>query len=139
MSAFYADWDRPGLSRKPIETLGALSSPIGELGFENFPIPAANRLGNEGDGFKICMWQLNQTRLNCAAGALGVARAAKEAAVSYCNQRVQFGQKIGQYQMNQELIAHMIVQEEAARMLVYRAAWLADQGKPNNLETSIAK
>jgi glutaryl-CoA dehydrogenase (non-decarboxylating) len=85
------------------------------------------------------MWQLNQTRLNCAAGALGVARAAKEAAVNYCNQRVQFGQKIGEFQMNQDLIAQMIAHEEAARLLVYRAAWLADQKKPNNLETSIGK
>jgi len=139
MSAFYADWDQPGLSRKPMETLGALCSPIGELTFENFPIPASNRLGDEGDGFKICMWQLNQTRLNCAAGALGVARAAKETAVSYCNQRVQFGQKIGEFQMNQDLIAQMIAHEEAARLLVYRAAWLADQQRPNNLETSIGK
>jgi glutaryl-CoA dehydrogenase (non-decarboxylating) len=139
MTAFYANWDQPGLARKPLETLGAHCSPIGELIFDNFSIPAANKLGNEGDGFKICMWQLNQTRLNCAAGALGVARAAREAAVNYCNQRVQFDQKIGEFQMNQDLIAQMIVHEEAARLLVYRAAWLADQKKPNNLETSIAK
>ena len=139
MSAFYAELKQPGLSRRTLETMGAHCSPIGELTFENFRIPAANRLGNEGDGFKICMWQLNQTRLNCAAGALGVARAAKEAAVSYCNQRVQFGQKIGEFQMNQDLIAQMIAHEEAARLLVYRAAWLADQKKPNNLETSIGK
>jgi glutaryl-CoA dehydrogenase (non-decarboxylating) len=139
MSAFYADWNQPGLTRKTLETLGAHCSPLGELTFDNFRIPAANRLGNEGDGFKICMWQLNQTRLNCAAGALGIARAAKEAAVNYCNQRVQFGQKIGEFQMNQDMIAEMIVHEEAARLLVYRAAWLADQKKPNNLETSIAK
>jgi glutaryl-CoA dehydrogenase (non-decarboxylating) len=139
MTAFYASWDQPGLTRKPLETLGAHCSPIGELIFDNFSIPAANRLGNEGDGFKICMWQLNQTRLNCAAGALGVARSAREAAVTYCNQRVQFGQKIGEFQMNQDSIAQMIVHEEGARLLVYRAAWLADQKKPNNLETSIAK
>jgi len=139
MSAFFADWKQPGLTRKPLETLGAHCSPLGELIFDSFPVPVANRLGNEGDGFKICMWQLNQTRLNCAAGALGVARAAKEAAVNYCNQRVQFGQKIGEFQMNQDMIAQMIVHEEAARLLVYRAAWLADQKKPNNLETSIAK
>jgi glutaryl-CoA dehydrogenase (non-decarboxylating) len=139
MTAFYADWEEPGLTRKPLETMGAVCSPIGELQFDNFPIAAANRLGNEGDGFKICMWQLNQTRLNCAAGALGVARAAKEAALSYCNQRAQFGQKIGEFQMNQDLIAQMIAHEEAARLLVYRAAWLADQKKPNNLETSIGK
>ena len=139
MSAFFADWSAPGLARKTLETMGAHCSPLGELTFDNFRIPAANRLGNEGDGFKICMWQLNQTRLNCAAGALGVARAAKEAAVSYCNQRAQFGQKIGEFQMNQDLIAQMIAHEEAARLLVYRAAWLADQKKPNNLETSIGK
>ncbi|HYT55447.1 MAG TPA: glutaryl-CoA dehydrogenase Acd [Verrucomicrobiae bacterium] len=139
MSAFFADWKQPGLTRKPLETLGAHCSPLGELIFDSFPVPVANRLGNEGDGFKICMWQLNQTRLNCAAGALGVARAAKEAAVDYCNQRVQFGQKIGEFQMNQDMIAQMIVHEEAARLLVYRAAWLGDQKKPNNLETSIAK
>lgn len=139
MSAFYADWNQPGLTRKTLEALGAHCSPLGELTFDNFRIPAANRLGNEGDGFKVCMWQLNQTRLNCAAGALGVARAAKETAVSYCNQRSQFGQKIGEFQMNQDLIAQMIAHEEAARLLVHRAAWLADQKKPNNLETSIGK
>jgi glutaryl-CoA dehydrogenase (non-decarboxylating) len=139
MTAFYADWTEPGLSRRSMETLGAHCSPLGELIFDNFRIPAANRLGEEGDGFKICMWQLNQTRLNCAAGALGVARAAKETAVGYCNQRVQFGQKIGEFQMNQDLIAQMTVHEEAARLLVYRAAWLADRNEPNNLETSMAK
>jgi len=139
MSAFYADWNQSGLSRRTLETMGAHCSPLGELTFDNFRIPESNRLGNEGDGFKICMWQLNQTRLNCAAGALGVARAAKEAAVSYCNQRVQFGQKIGEFQMNQDLIAQMIAHEDAARLLVYRAAWLADQKQPNNLETSIGK
>ncbi len=139
MSAFFAEWNQPGLTRRTLETMGAHCSPLGELTFENFPIPVANLLGNEGDGFKICMWQLNQTRLNCAAGALGVARAAKEAALNYCNQRAQFGQKIGEFQMNQDLIAQMIAHEEAARLLVYRAAWLADQKKPNNLETSIGK
>ena len=139
MSAFFADWNQPGLSRRSIDALGANASPLGELTLENFPIPAANLLGIEGDGFKICMWQLNQTRLNCAAGALGVARAAKEAAVSYCNQRSQFGQKIGEFQMNQDMIAQMVAHEEAARLLVYRAAWLADQKRPNNLETSVAK
>jgi len=139
MTAFYADFSQAGVSRRPLDMLGAHCSPLAELTFENFRIPAANRLGNEGDGFKICMWQLNQTRLNCAAGALGLARAAKEAAISYANQRQQFGQKIGEFQMNQDLIAQMVVHEEAARLLVYRAAWLADQKRPNNLETSIAK
>jgi glutaryl-CoA dehydrogenase (non-decarboxylating) len=139
LTAFYANFDRPGLTRRALETLGAHASPIGELTFENFELSAENVLGKEGDGFKVCMWQLNQTRLNCAAGALGLARAAREAAVNYCNQRAQFGQKIGEFQMNQDLIAQMIAHEEGARLLVYRAAWLADQKKPNNLETSIGK
>jgi glutaryl-CoA dehydrogenase (non-decarboxylating) len=139
MSAFFAELNQPGLTRRTLETMGAHCSPLGELTFDNFPIPAANLLGREGDGFAICMWQLNQTRLNCAAGALGVARAAKEAALSYCNQRSQFGQKIGEFQMNQDLLAQMIAHEEAARLLVYRAAWLADQKRPNNLEASIGK
>jgi glutaryl-CoA dehydrogenase (non-decarboxylating) len=139
LSAFYTTFDRAGLSRRALETMGAHASPIGELTFDDFEMSGENLLGKEGDGFKICMWQLNQTRLNCAAGALGVARAAKEAALGYCNQRVQFGQKIGEFQMNQDLIAQMVTREEAARLLVYRAAWLADQGKPNNLETSIGK
>src|SRR3990167_3882237 len=127
MSAFYVDLNQAGLSRRTLDTLGVHCSPIGELTFESFRIPKASLIGKEGEGFKICMWQLNQTRLSCAAGALGVARAAKEAAVSYANQREQFGQKIGQFQMIQDLIAQMVVHEEAAKLLVYRAAWLADQ------------
>jgi glutaryl-CoA dehydrogenase (non-decarboxylating) len=85
------------------------------------------------------MGHLNRTRLNCAAGAVGVARAAREASVAYANQREQFGKKIGEFQMIQDLIAQIVVQEEAARLLVYRAASLADHGKSNNLETSVAK
>jgi glutaryl-CoA dehydrogenase (non-decarboxylating) len=139
LSAFYAVFDRAGVSRRSLDMLGAHASPIGELTFDNFQLAAENLLGKEGEGFRVCMWQLNQTRLNCAAGALGVARAAREAAVSYCNQRQQFGQRIGEFQMNQDLIAQMVVHEEAARLLVYRAAWLADQNQPNNLEVSIAK
>ena len=139
MSTFYVDLNQPGVSRKSLDKLGVHASPTGELIFENFHIPSEGLIGQEGAGFKMCMKHLNNTRLSCAAGALGVARAARKAAVDYCNQRVQFGQKIGQFQMNQDLIAQMVVQEESGRLLVYRAATLADQHKPNNLETSIAK
>ena len=139
ISAFYADLSQPGLSRRDLDKLGAHASPTGELTFDNFAIPAERLIGQEGDGFKICMRHLNHTRLGCAAGAIGLARAAREAAVNYANQREQFGEKIGQFQMNQDLIAQMIVQEEAARLLVYRAASLADRGRPYNLEVSIAK
>ena len=139
MSAFYTGLNQPGVTRRDLDKLGAHSSPTGELTFDNFGVPADNLIGKEGDGFKICMRHLNHTRLGCAAGAVGLAKAAREAAVSYANQREQFGQKIGQFQMNQDLIAQMVVQEEAARLLVYRAACLADRGQPYNLEVSIAK
>ena len=139
MSAFYVDLNRPGVSRRDLDKMGAHASPTGELTFENVEISQENLIGQEGDGFKICMRHLNHTRLSCAAGAVGLAKAAREAAVSYANQREQFGQKIGQFQMNQDLIAQMVVQEEAARLLVYRAACLADRGRPYNLEVSMAK
>ena len=139
ISAFYADLNQPGVTRRDLDKLGAHASPTGELTFDDFRVPAANLIGEEGDGFKICMRHLNHTRLGCAAGAVGLARAARESAVSYANQREQFGQKIGQFQMNQDLIAQMVVQEEAARLLVYRAAQLADRGRPYNLEVSMAK
>jgi glutaryl-CoA dehydrogenase (non-decarboxylating) len=139
MSAFYVDLNQPGVTRRNLDKMGAHASPTGELTFDNVPVPAENLIGKEGEGFKICMTQLNHTRLACAAGGVGVARAAREAAVSYANQREQFGQKIGQFQMNQDLIAQMIAHEEAARVLVYRAAALADQSRPHALETAIAK
>jgi glutaryl-CoA dehydrogenase (non-decarboxylating) len=139
MSAFYVDLNQPGVSRRELDKLGSHASPTGELAFENFRVPRDRLIGQDGDGFKICMRHLSHTRLGCAAGAVGLARAARDAAVSYANQREQFGQKIGQFQMNQDLIAQMIVQEEAARLLVYRAAQLADRGRSYNLEVSMAK
>ncbi len=140
ISAFMVDMHQPGVSSKPLaEKLGANASPTGELFFDNCKVPKENLIGKEGEGFKICMAELNHTRLSCGAGAVGVARACREASVSYANQRVQFGQKIGEFQMIQDMIAQMVVQEDAARLLLYRAGTLKDQGRPNNLETSIAK
>jgi glutaryl-CoA dehydrogenase (non-decarboxylating) len=139
MSAFYVDLNQPGVSRRNLDKMGAHASPTGELTFENVAVPTENLIGKEGEGFKICMTHLNHTRLTCAAGGVGVARAAREAAVNYCNERQQFGQKIGMFQMNQDLIAQMVIHEEAARGLVYRAAALADHGRPHSLETAIAK
>jgi glutaryl-CoA dehydrogenase (non-decarboxylating) len=83
---------------------------------------------------------LNQTRLSCAAGGLGIAQACLDASVKYCNERSQFGQQIGYFQMNQDMIAIMATELEAARFLVYRAAIQKDEGMLNNvLETSMAK
>lgn len=139
ISAFFVDLNQPGISRRELHKIGMHASPTGELVFEDVETPAGTLVGREGDGFAICMRHLNHTRLSGAAGAVGVAKAAREAAIEYANQRTQFGQKIGQFQMNQDLIAQMVVQEEAARLLVYRAACLADLGRPYNLEVSMAK
>ena len=129
-----------GCSARAIETkLGLHCAPTGEFVFQGMRVPKENVLGKPGDGFRICMWQLNQTRLGCAAGALGVAGGALDLAINYANERTQFGKPIAQHQMIQAQIAEMVVEHQAAQMLVYRAAWLKDQGKPNQYETSVAK
>src|SRR3990172_4771633 len=129
-----------GCTARAIETkLGLHCAPTGEFFFEGARIPKDAILGEPGDGFKICMWQLNNTRLGCAAGALGVAGGALDLAINYANERVQFGKRISEHQMIQSQIAEMAVEHQAAQMLVYRAAWLKDQGKPNQYETSMAK
>ena len=128
------------LAATDIETkLGLHCAPTGEMSFNGTKLPKDALLGREGDGFKICMWQLNNTRLGCAAGALGVAGAATELAIAYANERTQFARPISRHQMVQAQIAEMAVEHEAARWLVYRAAWLKDQGRPNQYETSLAK
>lgn len=139
LTAFMVELDAAGVRRGTLDKMGALASPTGSLDFDDVPVSADHRIGAEGQGFAMCMWQLNQTRLSCAAGALGVARAARESAVTYANQRRQFGKQIGHFQMIQDSLAQVIVEEEAARLLVYRAAHLADCGQPNNLEVSMAK
>jgi glutaryl-CoA dehydrogenase (non-decarboxylating) len=141
MTAFLIEpKNMPGCSARPIETkLGLKCAPTGEFTFDGMKVPKDNVLGKPGDGFRICMWQLNQTRLGCAAGALGVAGGALDLAIQYANERTQFGKPISQHQMVQAQIAELTVEHQAAQMLVYRAAWLKDQGKPNQFQTSVAK
>jgi len=129
-----------GCTARPIETkLGLHCAPTGEFIFEGMKVPKENVIGKPGGGFRICMWQLNQTRLGCAAGALGVAGGALELAINYANERTQFGKPISQHQMVQAQIAEMTVEHQSAQMLVYRAAWLKDNAKPSQYETSVAK
>ena len=129
-----------GCTARAIETkLGLKCAPTGEFAFDAMKVPKENVLGKPGEGFPICMWQLNQTRLGCAAGALGVAGGALDIAIKYANERTQFGKPISQHQMIQAQIAEMTVEHQAAQMLVYRAAWLKDNGKPSQYETSVAK
>lgn len=140
LSAFIVDLHLDGVSTSDLDKLGTRSSPTGELIFEDVHLPQDALLGQLGNGVKICFGSLNQTRLSCAAGGLGLARACLDASVQYCNEREQFGQVVGKYQMNQEMIANMAAEIEAARLLTYRASWQKDQGQLGNvLETSYAK
>lgn len=140
MSAFVVELGGDGCTTRPIEEkLGTWAAPTGEIIFEDYRIPKESLLGQEGEGFKICMSMLDNTRLSCAAGAVGVAQACLDASIAYANERQQFGQPIGQFQMIQDMIAQMVVDVEAARLLVYRAAYQKDQGIRNTLETSMCK
>ncbi|MFH1228711.1 MAG: glutaryl-CoA dehydrogenase Acd [Planctomycetota bacterium] len=141
MSAFVVELKNiKGITTKPIETkLGLHSAPTGEIIFEDAKIPKSALLGKPGDGFKICMSMLDNTRLSCSARAVGVAQGALDAAIKYANEREQFGQKISEFEMIQDQLAEMFVEIQAARLLVYRAAWLKDKGQKNTLEVSTGK
>lgn len=120
-----------GVKCTDLEKMGSFSSPTGEVFLDNTEIPKENILGKPGDGAKILFGSLNQTRLSAAAGGVGVAQAALEMATKYAMTRKQFGKKIGEFQMNQEMVAQMATAVESARLLVYKAAWEKDQGKLN--------
>jgi glutaryl-CoA dehydrogenase (non-decarboxylating) len=140
MSAFLVDMHSPGVTQKAIDTkLGLYCAPTGEIVFEDVKLTQDSLVGQKGDGFKICMAMLDNTRLSSAARAVGVARACLEHSVRYANEREQFGQPIANFQMIQEQVAEMYVEEEAARLLVYRAACNRDEGKRNTIEVSCAK
>ncbi len=124
---------------KTEDKLGIRASDTAEFLFENCRVPAASRLGEEGQGFRIAMSTLDGGRLGIAAQALGIAAAAYEASVVYARERKSFGVPIGQHQMVQWMLADMAVGLEAARILTWRAAWLKDEGRPFGAEASMAK
>ncbi|MGZ3707711.1 MAG: acyl-CoA dehydrogenase family protein, partial [Bdellovibrionota bacterium] len=105
----------------------------------NVKIPARNLVGQEGDGFKIAMSALDSGRITIGAGAVGIARAALEVAKNHAREREQFGKPIGEFQGVSFMLADMATQLDAARLLVQRAAWLKDQGKPFSTEAAMAK
>lgn len=141
MSCFLVEMkNNPGIEARPIEgKLGLYCAPTGTITFENAKIPKGALLGAKGDGFKICMSMLDCTRLSSAARAVGVARACVEESVKYALERKQFGQPIADFEMIQDQIARMKVEEDAARLLVWRAAAKRDRGERNTLEVSMAK
>jgi glutaryl-CoA dehydrogenase (non-decarboxylating) len=141
LSAFVVEMKNfNGIKTSKLEKMGSHSSPTGEIFLTDTKVPKENILGKPGDGAKIVFSSLNQTRLSAAAGGVGLAQACLDTAIKYCNQRKQFGKPIGEFQMNQDMIAQMSTEIEAARLLVYKAAWSKDQGNLNNgLEVAQAK
>jgi acyl-CoA dehydrogenase len=132
------DWKgvRPGKKEKK---MGIRASHTAALFLEEVEVPVENRLGAEGEGFKIAMRTFDITRSHIAAGAIGVARAAYEYALTYAHERKQFGKSIFSFQSIAFMLADMAIQIDAARLLAWRAAWLYDQGQPCATEASMAK
>ncbi len=141
ISAFLVECDNSGLTREvmPGLELGHRASDHAHLIFSSCRIPGSALLGGRGEGFKIAMSALDHGRLGVAAGALGVAQACLDASVEFARSRRQFGKRIGDFQMIQSSIAEMAAEVEAARQLVYKAAWMKDQGQEATRQTSIAK
>jgi glutaryl-CoA dehydrogenase (non-decarboxylating) len=129
-----------GVRTSDLPKMGSRSSPTGEIYLTDTQVPKENILGKPGDGTKIVFGSLNQTRLSAAAGGIGLAQACLDAVVKYAMERKQFGQPIGNFQMNQDMVAQMSAEIEAARWVVYKAAWVKDQGNLNNgLDVAKAK
>ncbi len=142
ISLFMVPKDAPGFKVTNVETktkLGLRASPTADLAFERCRIPRENLIGKRGDGWSQAMKTLNSGRIGIAAGAVGVARAAFEAAVKYVKERKAFGRPIGDFQLIREMIAQSALEIDAARLLTLRAAQMRDLGLDNTLEVSMAK
>ena len=129
-----------GVTTTDLDKLGTHATPTGEVILENTKVPKENIIGKPGDGVKIVFGSLANSRLSCAAGGVGLAQACLEAITKYAMEREQFGQPIGTFQMNQDMVAQLVSEIEAARLSCYKAAWQKDQGMlGNNLEVAQAK
>ena len=140
VSAFLVPTDTPGLTRRTIHgKLGLRGQATAELVLEDVRVPAAAMLGPEGKGFSIAMSALAKGRMSVAAGCVGIAQAALDAAVRYAGEREQFGKSIASYQLVQELISDIAVDVDAARLLTWRVADLVDRGEEFATAASKAK
>jgi acyl-CoA dehydrogenase len=140
LSVFAVPRDTPGVSVGKVEDkFGHRASNTTELFFEDVRVPAANLIGREGLGFIVAMRTFDKTRAAVGAAGVGVARAALEHAVAYSKTRIQFGKPIATFQATAFKLAQMAMDVEAARLMVWRAAWLLDQGRPNGKESAMAK
>lgn len=140
ITAFIAEKDWPGLiPGKKEKKMGIRASHTATLAFENLRIPLENRLGEEGQGFKLAMQTFETTRTHVAIGAVGLARAAYEYALQYARERMQFGRPIIEHQAVAFMLADMATHIEAARLLCWRAAYEADRGRYATQAASMAK
>jgi alkylation response protein AidB-like acyl-CoA dehydrogenase len=140
VSAFLVPADAPGLTRRTVHgKLGLRGQATAELALEDVRVPASTLLGPEGKGFSIAMSALAKGRMSVAAGCVGIAQAALDAAVRYAGEREQFGKSIASYQLVQELISDISVDVDAARMLTWRVADLIDRGQEFATAASTAK
>ncbi len=140
MSAFIVERSFKGFSSGTLtEKWGILAGNTGFFKMDGVEVPAENLVGQEGEGFKIAMFALDQGRYTVAAGATGLIRACRDASVNYARQRKTFGVEIGSHQLVKELIAQMESDYQASRLLWLRAGWLKNEGRRNTRETGLAK
>jgi alkylation response protein AidB-like acyl-CoA dehydrogenase len=140
VACFLVDTDQPGFKPQPIHhKLGLRGSDTAEIALDDVEATDDQLLGNVGDGFRVAMSNLDSGRYSVAAGCVGICQGCLDASVKYSKERQQFGRPIASFQLVQEMLTDIAVKTDAARMLVWRAGYLKDQGKPNTTETSIAK
>jgi alkylation response protein AidB-like acyl-CoA dehydrogenase len=140
LTCFLVPTSTDGYSATSIKgKLGLRAQDTAEVFLDRVRVPESSRLGAEGDGFKVAMSALDDGRISLAAGCVGIAQGCLDACVKYAGERHQFGKPISSFQLVQELLADMAVELDAARLLSWRAAFLADSGERHTLESSVAK
>ena len=140
ISAFMIDTSMNGVTRGDLHgKLGVRAGSTGWVNCSDVRVPQENRIGEEGEGFKIAMSALDNGRYTVGAGATGLIRASLDASVKYARERKAFGKEIGKHQLMQQKIAYMVQKYEAARLLYLRAGWLKNMGQRNTRETSLMK
>ncbi len=140
LSSFLVDLSSPGVTRGDLHgKLGVRAGSTGWISFQDVRVPARNRIGQEGEGFKITMSAFDHGRYTVASGATGIIRACEEASISYAKSRQTFGRAIAEHQLIQQKIAHMAQDYEIARLLYLQSGWLLNEGKRATLQISYAK
>ena len=140
LTAFIVDLNSQGVTRDDLHgKLGVRAGSTGWINLQDVRVPEANRIGEDGEGFKVTMSAFDNGRYTVAAGATGLVRAAMEASVRYANERESFGRPIGHHQLIQAKIARMALDYDAARLLYLQAGWCKNQGIRNTCQTSAAK